>query len=45
MDYRSAKIKFYFSIKETLPSANEYDAVNKKLDNKLSAIINEMQLN
>ncbi len=39
------KIKFYFSIKETLPSANEYDAVNKKLDNKLSAIINEMQLN
>lgn len=39
------KIKFYFSIKETLRSANEYDAVNKKLDNKLSAIINEMQLN
>jgi len=38
------KIKFYFSINEKLNSAAEYDAVNKKLDEKLKAIIADMKL-
>lgn len=38
------KIKFYFSIKEKLNSAAEYDAVNKQLDDKIKAIIADMKL-
>lgn len=38
------KIKFYFSINEKLNSAGEFDAVNKKLDEKLKAIISDMKL-
>lgn len=38
------KIKFYFSIKEKLNSADDYDKVNKQLDEKLKAIIADMKL-
>jgi phosphoglucomutase len=38
------KIKFYFSINEKLNSAAEFDAVNKKLDEKIKAIIADMKL-
>ena len=38
------KIKFYFSINEKLSSAADFDAVNKKLDEKIKAIIVDMQL-
>jgi phosphoglucomutase len=38
------KIKFYFSINEKLASASEFDTVNKKLDDKLKAIIADMKL-
>lgn len=38
------KIKFYFSVKEKLNSAEEFDAVNKKLDEKIKAIIADMKL-
>ena len=38
------KIKFYFSIREKLASAPEFDAVNKKLDGKIKAIISDMKL-
>jgi phosphoglucomutase len=39
------KIKFYFSIKEKLESAEDFDKVNKELDDKLKDIINDMKLN
>jgi phosphoglucomutase len=38
------KIKFYFSINDKLSSAAEFDAVNKKLDEKIKAIIADMKL-
>jgi len=38
------KIKFYFSVKEKLNSAAEFDAVNKLLDGKIKAIIADMKL-
>jgi phosphoglucomutase len=38
------KIKFYFSVNEPLDSKNNYDEVNKKLENKISAIIKDMKL-
>ncbi len=38
------KIKFYFSINEKLNSPGEFDAVNKKLDEKIKAIIADMKL-
>jgi len=38
------KIKFYFSINEKLNSAAEFDAVNKKLDERIKAIIADMKL-
>jgi len=38
------KIKFYFSINEKLDSPAEFDAVNRKLDEKIKAIINDMKL-
>jgi phosphoglucomutase len=38
------KIKFYFSVNAQLPSAAEYDKVNKKLDEKIKAIIADMKL-
>jgi hypothetical protein len=36
--------KFYFSINEKLNSPAEFDAVNKKLDEKIKAIIADMKL-
>jgi phosphoglucomutase len=38
------KIKFYFSINEKLNSAADFDAMNKKLDGKIKAIIADMKL-
>lgn len=38
------KIKFYFSIKEKLQSAADFDTVNKLLDTKLQDIIEDMKL-
>ncbi|MBZ4192354.1 phospho-sugar mutase [Niabella beijingensis] len=39
------KIKFYFSVKEQLPDAAAFDAVDKQLDAKIDGIIAAMQLN
>ncbi len=38
------KIKFYFSINEKLNSAADFDKVNKQLDDKINAIIEDMKL-
>ena len=38
------KIKFYFSVKEPLDNAGQFDEVNKKLDAKINSIIGDMQL-
>ncbi len=38
------KIKFYFSIKEKLDSAADFDKISVALDNKLEAIIKDMKL-
>jgi phosphoglucomutase len=38
------KIKFYFSVKEELASADQFDEVNAKLDDKIQAIIKDMKL-
>ncbi len=38
------KIKFYFSVKEELASADQFDEVNAKLDDKIRAIIKDMKL-
>lgn len=38
------KIKFYFSVKEALKSAADFDQVNKELDKKIKAIIADMKL-
>ncbi|MFT3903736.1 MAG: phospho-sugar mutase [Niabella sp.] len=38
------KIKFYFSVKEKLESADQFDAVNAKLDEKIRNIIQDMKL-
>jgi phosphoglucomutase len=38
------KIKFYFSINDKLNSPAEFDAVNKRLDEKIKAIITDMKL-
>jgi phosphoglucomutase len=38
------KIKFYFSVKEPLENAAQFDEVNKKLDEKIQAIITSMNL-
>ena len=38
------KIKFYFSINTKLKSADEFDAMNKALDEKIKAIISDMNL-
>ncbi|TAH00313.1 MAG: phospho-sugar mutase [Sphingobacteriales bacterium] len=38
------KIKFYFSIKTTLRNAADFDAVHVQLDEKIKAIIADMQL-
>lgn len=38
------KIKFYFSIKTTLSNAADFDAVHAQLDEKIKAIITDMQL-
>jgi phosphoglucomutase len=38
------KIKFYFSTNEKLPGADQFDAVEKELDNKIGRIAKEMGL-
>jgi phosphoglucomutase len=38
------KIKFYFSVNTKLKSASEFDVTNKALDEKIKAIINDMNL-
>lgn len=38
------KIKFYFSVNEPLDSKENFDVVNKKLDEKIAAIIKDMKL-
>lgn len=38
------KIKFYFSVREALGSAADFDKVNKELDQKIKAIITDMKL-
>lgn len=38
------KIKFYFSVNTKLNSVNEFDETEKKLNNKISAIIKDMKL-
>ena len=39
------KIKFYFSVKETLENAAQFDAVDQQLDAKIDGIIADMKLN
>ena len=36
------KIKFYFSVNEKLASKNEFETINKKLDEKIDAIIKDL---
>lgn len=38
------KIKFYFSVKEKLEKATDFDKVNKQSDDKIKAIIADMKL-
>ena len=38
------KIKFYFSVNAALPSAAEFDTVNAQLDEKIRAVIADLQL-
>ena len=38
------KIKFYFSVKEPLPSKNDYESVLKKCDKKIDQIIKDLNL-
>jgi phosphoglucomutase len=38
------KIKFYFSVNAELKSADEFEKVNKQLDEKIKAIIGDMKL-
>lgn len=38
------KIKFYFSVNDTLSSASEYDAVNEKLEARIKAVIADLNL-
>jgi phosphoglucomutase len=38
------KIKFYFSVKAPLASADEYDAVEAQLDMKIKGIVSELKL-
>lgn len=38
------KIKFYFSVKEDLTNAADFDKVNQQLDEKIKAIITDMKL-
>ncbi|MCD2422323.1 phospho-sugar mutase [Niabella pedocola] len=39
------KIKFYFSVKEKLERADEFDAVDQQLDAKIEGIIADLKLN
>lgn len=38
------KIKFYFGVKDILPSREQFDEVNEKLEKKIEAIIKDMKL-
>lgn len=39
------KIKFYISVNDTLNTVQDFKQVDKKLDKKITAIINDLQLN
>jgi len=39
------KIKFYISVKETLKTVDDFEKVQQKLDTKIAAIINDLNLN
>jgi phosphoglucomutase len=39
------KIKFYFGVKENLPTRNEFENVDAKLNNRIKAIIQDLKLN
>jgi phosphoglucomutase len=38
------KIKFYFGVKDTLPSKEKFDEVNEKLEKKIDAVIKDLKL-
>ncbi|HEY8400207.1 MAG TPA: phospho-sugar mutase, partial [Cytophagaceae bacterium] len=38
------KIKFYFSVNDTLPSREKYEEVDKLLDKKIDTLITELKL-
>jgi phosphoglucomutase len=38
------KIKFYFGVKDKLKTKGDYDKVNKKLSEKIEAVINDLKL-
>ena len=38
------KIKFYFSVKEKLDNAADFEKVDKRLDDKIKAVIADMKL-
>ena len=38
------KIKFYISVKETLKTVDDFEKVQQKLDNKITAIINDLNV-
>ena len=38
------KIKYYISVKEPLPSVEDYTKVNRKLDDKIKIIVKEFQI-
>jgi len=39
------KIKFYISVKETLKTVDDFEKVQEKLDTKINAIINDLNVN
>jgi len=39
------KIKFYISVKETLKTVEDFEKVQQKLDNKITAITNDLNVN
>jgi len=38
------KIKFYFGVKDKLPSREQFDEVNEKLDKKIESVIKDLKL-
>ncbi|GAB4289473.1 MAG: phospho-sugar mutase [Marinilabiliales bacterium] len=39
------KIKFYFSVKENLPSLNQFEGINSMLEKRIKNIINDLKIN